>query len=85
MKEYRSYWLSASDEKLCKHIPNISGYLIKDWADCPEGKNLPLSALKFIKICEEQGTVASLKGFMVAFNIEEEIGMNDYVFITNKY
>lgn len=80
MKEYRAYVLDASvaGEK----IYNISGYLIDNWG---EYKKLPKEALLFIQMCEEQGTVYSLKGLMTAINITEDVGNNDYVFITNLY
>lgn len=79
-KEYRVYWLPSSETENIS--PKFSGYGIDDWNEADE---LPSDAKKFIDIAEEYGTVATLNGFMHCFNIEEGIGMGDYIFITNKY
>jgi hypothetical protein len=79
-KEYRVYVLSAND------ITIDGGYAIDIWNDYEQnGDELPDEAKEFINLAEEKGQVYSLKGFMVAFNINEEVGMNDWVFITKKY
>ena len=79
-KEHRVYVLSADD------ISIDGGYAIDNWNDYEqEGEDLPKEAKGFIALAEEKGQVYSLKGFMVTFNINEEIGMNDWVFITQAY
>ena len=80
-KETRVFVLSASDFSADK-----GGYSMDIWNDYErEGQELPDEAKLFIKEAEDKGQVYSLKGFMVAFNINEEVGMNDYVFITSAY
>ena len=79
-KEVRVFVLSANE------IQIDGGYAIDSWNDYEQaGDPLPEEAQKFIKLAEEKGTVYSLKGFMVAYNINEEVGANDYVFITKTY
>jgi len=81
MKEPRVYVLSASN-----FSPDMGGYSMDIWDDYRlEGQELPEEAKEFIAMAEKEGRVYSLKGFMVAFNINEEVGMNDYVFITSAY
>jgi hypothetical protein len=82
-KKPRVYVLNADD------IPddfNMSGHSIVDWVNYEEqhGK-LTDEAERFITLCEEVGNVYSLYGFLEAFNVEEMIGMNDFVFITRAY
>jgi hypothetical protein len=80
-KETRVYVLSADD-----FSPEIGGFALDIWNDSEQaGEDLPDEAKRFITMAEEIGQVYSLKGFMVAFNINEEVGMNDYVFITQAY
>jgi hypothetical protein len=80
-KELRVFVVSADDDSLPY---NVSGYLIDEWANWNENE-LPNEAKKFIDIAEQRGNVYSLNKFLFAFNIEESIGMNDYIFITDKY
>lgn len=82
MKEIRAFIVDTGDERL---PDNMSGYLIDDWADTPENEELDDDAKLFISIAEEDDHVYSIKGLMVAFNINEEVSLNDYIFITNKY
>lgn len=81
-KEYRVYVASATAIKGL--FTKMSGYEIQSW-ECDGDDDLCDDALNFIGFCEAQGTVYSLNGFVDAFNIEEAVGMNDYIFITNKY
>jgi hypothetical protein len=81
-KEMRVYVMSADYD----FDFDISGYEIENWVGYQEQHNkLPSNAEKFIEVCENNGTVYSMYGFHQAFNIEESIGTNDYVFITNFY
>jgi len=81
MKEPRVFILSASNFDSSK-----GGYSMDIWNDYErEGQELPAEAQEFMKQAETEGRVYSLKGFMVAYNINEEVGMNDYVFITSLY
>jgi len=80
-KEHRVYILSADMITIYK-----GGYSMDIWNDYEQnGEELPKEAKEFMKEAEKNGTVYSLKGFMVAFNINEEIGMNDFIFITQAY
>lgn len=45
----------------------------------------PYTDESFIKEAERQGFVYSLKGFMDEFNLNEGIGVNSYILITDKY
>ena len=79
-KEIRVYVLSANE------IQIDGGYAIDNWNDYEQaGQELPDEAKLFIRLAEKNGSVYSLKGFMVAYNINEEVGANDYVFITQAY
>jgi len=79
-KEIRVYVLSANE------IQIDGGYAIDNWNDYEQaGQELPDEAKLFIRLAEKNGSVYSLKGFMVAHNINEEVGANDYVFITQAY
>ena len=79
MKKQKVYVLNATDFK-------TSAYDIENWALYAEKHNKLLpEALEFIQKAEEQGTAYSIYGFQMAFNLEETIGMNDWVFITNCY
>jgi len=75
-KEYKVYIASAYD------FPEVAGIAIDVWS---KSDGLPVGAVEFIEHCENEGNVYSLQGFMTAFNINEEVGMNDWIFITNKY
>jgi hypothetical protein len=78
-KETRVYVLSASET-------DCNGYEIDVWSESERnGQELPQEAKDFIRAAEENGSVYSLTGFMVAFNINEEVGMYDYIFITQAY
>jgi hypothetical protein len=78
-KEFRVYVLSANNS-------NVDGYSIDNWNDCEKrGEELPQEAKDFMNAAERNGTVYSLTGFMVAFNINQEVGMNDWIFITQAY
>ena len=80
-KEHRVYVLSADDSNAFD-----GGYAIDNWNDYEQaGEDLPDEAKEFIALAEAKGQVYSLKGFMVTFNINEEVGMNDWVFITQAY
>jgi len=62
---------------------NIDQYGPDFWNDSDE---LPQEALDFMEVAEKEGRVFSLKGFMVAFNDNNEISSEtDWVFATNKY
>jgi len=79
MKEFRVYILSAD-------ALDISAYDIENWVLYAEQHNkLTEEAKEFVKIAEEQDSVYSLYGFQMAFNLEQAVGMNDWVFITNAY
>ena len=79
MKEFRVYVLSAD-------AFDISAYDIENWVLYAEQHNkLTEEAKEFVRIAEEQGSVYSLYGFQMAFNLEETVGMNDWIFITNAY
>jgi len=79
-KEIRVYVLSANE------IQIDGGYAIDNWNDYEQaGQELPDEAKLFIRLAEKNGSVYSLKGFMVAYNINEEVGANDYVIITQAY
>ena len=79
MKEFRIYILNADNI-------NISGYDIEEWNLYQEQHNkLTDDAKEFINEVERIGSVYSLFGFQNAFNIDEEIELNDWVFITNHY
>lgn len=87
-KEYRVFVVEASHPDLYKMKYIMSGYSIDNWhfdKDGNEETELQPDAKIFIDIAEKEGRVYSLVGFMFAFNIDEEITANDYVFITNKY
>ena len=85
-KELRVFVVSADNESLNHEVfRGMSGYSVDNWADTPDGYELEDDAKAFIEIAEQLGQVYSIKGFMVAFNITEDISLNDYVFITNKY
>lgn len=75
-KELRFFVISADHPNLWE---DISGTVISLWQ---EDKELCVQAQRFIKLAEKEGAVYSYKGFMVAMNINEEVGMNDWVFIT---
>lgn len=80
-KETRVYVLSAD-----KFSADKGGYSMDIWNDYEQaGEELPADAKLFIEEAEKNGSVFSLKGFMVAYNINEEVGANDYVFITSAY
>jgi len=82
-KELRAYVINADN------IPDdfsMSGHSIMNWVSYEEqhGK-LTDEAERFITLCEERGDVYSLYGFLQAFNVDEMVGMNDFVFITKAY
>lgn len=83
IKEPRYYVVDASNPELCKQIQHMSGYVIDNWSE--ENEPLDKDAEKFMKIAEKEGRVYSSIGFMVAFNIEQEISLNDWIYITDKY
>jgi hypothetical protein len=79
-KEIRAFVLSADD------IDINGGFTIDCWNDEErDGNVLPEEAKRFIRLAKEKGTAYSLKGFMVAQNINGEVGMNDFVFFTKLY
>ena len=81
MKEPRVYVLSADNAEEFG-----GGFAIDSWVDYEEEhQELSEEAEDFVKEAEKNGSVYSLKGFMVAHNINEEVGMNDFVFITSAY
>ena len=81
-KEFRVYVLSADNDNELK----LSGYEIENWNHYQEQHNkLTEEANKFIELCEAEGSVFSLTGFQTAFNLDETISLNDYIFITNSY
>ena len=80
IKEKRVFVINADN------IPadwNFSGYDISEWKECTG--ELPKKAKDFINFAEKNGSVYTINGFMDAYNIGETIGMNDYIFITDKY
>lgn len=78
-KETRVYVLSADIDL---GFP-MSGYEIQNWLSYQENHGkLPPNAELFIEEAEKQGSVYSLYGFHEAFNIEQSVGNNDYIFIT---
>jgi len=80
-KETRVYVLAASEFSAEK-----GGYSMDIWNDYEQaGLELPEEAKVFMKEAEEKGGVFSLKEFLVAYNINDEVGMNNYVFITKAY
>ncbi len=81
MKELKFYVLSA-DQDLSF---DMSGYSIADWDNQTKNEEPTSEAKEFIEACEKNGTVFTASEFMYEFNINESIGMNDYIFITNKY
>jgi hypothetical protein len=83
-KEIRFYVLDAT--KAGEMFAKMSGYELENWKLYEEhhGK-LTDEAEHFISACEQEGTVYSAVGFMNAINIEETIGANDYVYVTNNY
>jgi hypothetical protein len=48
-------------------------------------ETLPEEAREFIQIAMNKGRVYDLEEFMEQFNLEETIGANDWIFITDKY
>lgn len=88
MKEVKVFVVNADnphlDDQVFSDRGSMTGYSIDIWND-EYTNQLPDDAMRFIEIAEELGTVYSLKGFQVAFNITEDICFNDYVFITDKY
>lgn len=81
-KEFRVYTINADD----LGDLNISAHDIKDWDLYQDYYNkLTQQAEEFINICEQKGSVYSLDGFMIAFNLDQTISQNDYIFITNNY
>ena len=85
-KELGVFVVNADNPDLDDQVfAGMSGYSIDNWSDTPDGDELEPDAMRFIEIAEQLGSVYSIKGFMVAFNITEDICYNDYVFITNKY
>ena len=78
-KEYRVYVLSADNIM-------TSGYDIEEWVNYQERYNsLHEDAKSFIEVCKDKGEVYSLIGFQYAYNVDECIVANDWVFITNCY
>ena len=67
-------------------VIDVNGIDIDIWADYErEGKELPRRAKEFIRRAENNGSVYSLKGFMVAQNISNDINPTDKIFITQAY
>lgn len=70
------YVLSASEV-------SVSGYAIQEWVEHDKHNNtLHPEAEEFIKVCKKEGFIYSLEEFQDAFNIEESIGANDWIYIT---
>ena len=59
---------------------DISVFHLNEWAHEVRDGVIPEKAAKYIAMCEERGSVYSLIGFQVAFNITGDIGEDDYVF-----
>ena len=78
-KELRFFVVNADHPDLWD---DIIGSDISLWQ---EDYELGFHAKKFIEIARKENCEYSYKGFMVAFNINEEVGMNDWIFITDKY
>jgi len=82
-KELRAYVINANN---IPHDFNMSGYSILDWVSYEEQHGrLTDEAERFIQLCEKNGGVYSLYGFMQAINVSDIILLNDYVFITRAY
>ena len=74
-KEYLVFLLPAG------RVEDVNAEEIDDWAHSEE---LPDEAKDFIEKAKLYNCVYTLKQFMFSFNYEE-IGFDDYIFITNKY
>lgn len=61
---------------------DMSGYTIHDWSLADE---LPEDAIKFCNFARAEGLVVSITGLMDEYNIEESLGGDDWLFITNLY
>ena len=81
MKDLRFYIVPSSRIEELNDMED-AGSIIEDWN---EDDVLCDKAMAFIKIAEEIGSVYSLRGLMVAFNIIGDISSEDYLFVTNKY
>lgn len=81
MQEYRVYVLETDTPGVY-----ISGYDLENWKNYEDEKSELLEEAKeFISLCEQNGGVYSLTGFMDALNFEEVNVDNLWVYITNNY
>ncbi len=78
MKNLTVYVLSADDDKV-----STDAYTIQEWSEIEDaGGKMPKEAFEFMQRAASLGNAYSVSDFLLAYNLEETVGMNDWVFIS---